>query len=82
MILTPWEPLFIPIGQIPLFALPEIPLVSLTLPEGVYGFIFVLDNSPDGNFGLTWYNYVVVASLPPGAEMEVTPDNGAIFRKR
>jgi len=82
VILTPWEPLFIPIGIIPLFALPEIPLVSLTLPGGVYVFIFVLDNSPDGDFGLTWYDYVVVASLPLGAEMEVTPDNGAIFRKR
>ena len=56
-------------------------LPAPALSSSPSGFIFVLDKSPDGNFGLTWYDYVVVASLPPGAEMEVTPDNGAILGK-
>jgi hypothetical protein len=63
VILTPWEPLVVPVGPIPLFDLPQIPLVSLTLPEGIYGFIFAIDNTPDGSFGTTWYDYVIVASL-------------------
>jgi hypothetical protein len=82
IILTPWEPFFLPIGQIPLFNLPEIPLAGLTLPVGIYGFIFVLDNTPDGNFGLTWYDYVIVACLPQGVKMEIPPDFEAHLKER
>lgn len=82
VIWTPYEPFLIPLGQIPLFNLPEIPLASLTLPEGIYGFIFVLDNTPDGNFGLTWYDYVIVASLSEGIHMEIPSDFEALLKER
>lgn len=46
------------IGKSILFSVPPVPVLNFRLPEGMYVFFFVLDDVPDGFFGITWYDYV------------------------
>ena len=77
-----WRPFLIPLGQFPLFELPEISLSSLTLPEGIYGFVFALDDKPDGIFGVTWLDLVIVVSQAQGKEIEEIPHFDGIFMEK
>lgn len=45
-------------------------------------FFFVLDDTPDGIFGVTWYDYVNVICQLEGLDMEVLPDFEAIFKEK
>jgi hypothetical protein len=62
------------LGQIPLLNLPAVPLFSGQIPEGVYGYLFVLDDTPDGLFSVTWLDYVILISQTPGTERKQIPD--------
>ena len=42
-------------------------------------FFFVLDDTADGIFGVTWYDYVNVISKSDSAGIEGLPDFEAIF---
>lgn len=81
-----WVPSNSPIsvGQYPLFDLSETPLLDIPLPDGLYMFFFVLDDTPDGTFGVTWYDYVNVISQPGAApvQAEEIPDFDAIFHEK
>jgi len=81
-----WVPSNSPIrvGQWPLFDLSETSLRDTQLPEGVYMFFFLLDDRPDGTFGLTWYDYVNVICQSEAAtvQTEEMPDFDAVFRER
>jgi len=69
-------------GQFPLYNLPKTQILTHQLPEGLYMFFFVIDDTPDGNFGITWYDYVNVICQPGGRQMESLPDFDAIFHEK
>ena len=81
-----WVPSDSPIsvGQYPLFDLSEMSLLDIPLPEGIYMFFFVLDDTPDGTFGVTWYDYVNVICQPEAApvQAEEIPDFDAVFHEK
>ena len=45
-------------------------------------FFFVLDDTLDGIFGVTWYEYVNVICQLEGLDMEALPDFEAIFKEK
>jgi hypothetical protein len=61
-VITPWFPILLPPIQLPLFSFPDIPVLSGPLIEGAYAFLFIVDDTPDGILGLTWWSYVIVYS--------------------
>ena len=81
-----WVPSDSPIsvGQYPLFDLSATSLLSIQPPEGIYTFFFVLDDAPDGTFGVTWYDYVNVICQPEGypVQTEEIPDFDAVFHEK
>lgn len=72
----------ISVGQYPLFDLSETTLLDIPLPVGIYTFFFVLDDTPDRIFGITWYDYVNVICQPEAAQMDALPDFEALFQER
>ncbi|MFH1320223.1 MAG: hypothetical protein ABII90_06160 [Bacteroidota bacterium] len=72
----------ISVGQFPLFELAERSILNMPLPEGIYTFFSVLDDTPDGDFGVTWYDYVNVISKPAGIQIETLPDFDTIIREK
>jgi hypothetical protein len=77
----PMTPSVLPLGQGPLVVVPETLLFSGPLPSGVYAYLFVLDDTPDGSYETTWYDKVVVVSRRAGASLEPLPDFDSIFRE-
>ena len=79
-----WSITPIPFGQYPLFDLSETSVFNTNLPVGYYLFFFILDDSPDGIFDMTWYDYVVVGvySEALGRQTKNLADFDAIFQKK
>jgi hypothetical protein len=67
--------------QYPLFELPERSLLNIKLPVGIYTFCFILDDTPDRVFDMTWHDYVNVICQGE-ATIEVIPDFDSIFQQQ
>jgi hypothetical protein len=65
-----------------LFDLPETPLFSRTLPEGILGFLFIIDYTPDGLLGVTWYDFVLVISQVQDSRMENVPELNEMLQNK
>jgi len=65
----------------PLFNLAEVSLFETGLFPGNWIFCFVIDDQPDGFFGVTWYDYVVVSCGATGAETNDSADFEEILEK-
>jgi outer membrane protein assembly factor BamB len=72
----------ISVDQYVLFNLSEESLLNRPLPVGIYTFFFALDDTPDGVFDLTWYDYVDVICQPEAAWTEALPDFEALFQEK
>lgn len=72
----------ISVGQYVLFNLSEKSLLNRPLPVGIYTFFFTLDDTPNGIYDLTWYDYVNVICQGGGSPAATFPDFEAIFQER
>lgn len=72
----------ISVGQYVLFNLSEESLLDRPLPVGIYTFFFALDDTPDGVFDLTWYDYVNMICQREAAWTEALPDFEALFQEK
>ena len=83
VIIIPPDDVFpILLGQLPLFDLPAVSFFNGRLPGGLYGFLFIIDDVPDGVFGPTWYDYVVVISQPQGDQMQTIPNLNDLLKEK
>ena len=80
--LSPWGWLKydwpISLGQYPLFDLSETSLLDTPLPVGIYTLFFALDDTPDGQFDMTWQDYVNV--IVKGEGTASVPDLDTVFQ--
>ena len=73
-------PLFLTIEEIHTNDLSKTSVLYTKLTVGVYTFAFILDDTPDTLFDITWGDYVNVICLGEGTAVEVPPDLGSVFQ--
>jgi hypothetical protein len=66
--------------QAPLFDLSTTSLLNIPLPVGVYTFFFIIDNSPDGVFDITWGDWVNVFCRSASLQNDAVYDLDSIFQ--
>ncbi len=62
LLLVGTQPHLFPIVSGPLGSLPETSLITTALPAGVYGVAVIIDDRPDGEPWITWWDYVFIVS--------------------